>query len=397
MTAYYNEIEPFAADWLRNLIAGGHIAPGEVDERDIRDVMPADLAGFDQCHFFAGLGAWSLALRYAGVPDSAPVWTGSCPCQPFSAAGKGDGVLDERHLWPAWFHLIGQRRPAVVYGEQVASKAGLGWFDLVSADLEGAGYAVGANDLGAAGVGSPNIRQRLWFVGERLADAQHPERRAVGIDGQDGCDGPDGGRQEAHGEPGARGEVRGLADASSGRRKPREGHGGVCGSNDGAGTAAEQCSAGGPDGGLANAKRDGGGGRRSGTAGTTPGGMQGADGQWERLRADAGSSGAADDERLADAECNGQHRSGQAGPGRRCEPANGGIGNHRPGPPDGFWANPDWLFCRDGRWRPVEPGTFPLADGTPARVGKLRAYGNAINPRVAAEFIAAHIAAAPPW
>jgi hypothetical protein len=53
------------------------------------------------------------------------------------------------------------------------------------------------------------------------------------------------------------------------------------------------------------------------------------------------------------------------------------------------WGAADWLFCRDGRWRPVEPGTFPLAHGAPARVGRLRAYGNAIVPQVAAAFIGA--------
>lgn len=88
MYAYYNEIDPFAASWLRELIKGGHIAPGEVDTRSIEDVIPTDLAGFSQCHFFAGIGVWSYALRRAGWPDSRPVWTGSCPCQPFSAAGK---------------------------------------------------------------------------------------------------------------------------------------------------------------------------------------------------------------------------------------------------------------------------------------------------------------------
>ena len=42
--AYYNENDPFAAQWLRNLIAAGHIVPGDVDERSIVDVRPGDLA-----------------------------------------------------------------------------------------------------------------------------------------------------------------------------------------------------------------------------------------------------------------------------------------------------------------------------------------------------------------
>ena len=79
MTAYYNEPEPYAAQWLRNLIAAGHIAAGDVDARDIQDVD--DLAGYTQCHFFAGVGGFSYALRLAGWPDDRPVWTGSCPAR----------------------------------------------------------------------------------------------------------------------------------------------------------------------------------------------------------------------------------------------------------------------------------------------------------------------------
>ncbi len=179
MTAYYNENDPFAAQWLRNLIAAGHIAPGVVDERSIEDVTPDDLRGFTQCHFFAGIGVWSLALRRAGWPDDKPVWTGSCPCQPFSSAGKGDGFADERHLWPAFFHLISECKPGVIFGEQVASKDGLGWLDLVQTDLEAKNYAVGAVDLCAAGFGAPHIRQRLFWVGN--ANNQ-------GMEGMRGCE-----------------------------------------------------------------------------------------------------------------------------------------------------------------------------------------------------------------
>src|SRR5271168_3827885 len=119
---YYNEIDPFAAQWLRNLISANLIGNGHVDERSIEDVKPSELSGYTQCHFFAGIGGWSYALRLAGWPDDRPVWTGSCPCQPFSAAGKGAGFADERHLWPAFFHLIRECRPGTVFGEQVASK-----------------------------------------------------------------------------------------------------------------------------------------------------------------------------------------------------------------------------------------------------------------------------------
>ncbi|CNF54530.1 C-5 cytosine-specific DNA methylase [Yersinia bercovieri] len=164
MTAYYNEIDPYAAQWLRNLIKAGHIAPGYVDERSIEDVKPDDLREFTQCHFFAGVGVWSYALRQAGWPDDKPIWTGSCPCQPFSTAGKGDGFDDKRHLWPHFHYLIEQLRPPVAFGEQVASKDGLAWFDLVQADLEGAGYAATAVDICSAGVGAPHVRQRLYWV-----------------------------------------------------------------------------------------------------------------------------------------------------------------------------------------------------------------------------------------
>ena len=66
MTAYYNEFDPFAAAWLRELIAAGLVASGDVDERSIVDVQAGDVAGYAQCHFFAGIGGWSYALRLAG-------------------------------------------------------------------------------------------------------------------------------------------------------------------------------------------------------------------------------------------------------------------------------------------------------------------------------------------
>lgn len=249
-SAYYNENDAHAAGWLRNLVAAGHLPAGTVDDRSILDVEPGDLDGFTECHFFAGIGGWGLALELAGWPADRPVWTGSCPCQPFSSAGKQSGAADERHLWPQWLRLIRECRPHVVFGEQVAGAVGFGWLDRVFADLEAIGYACGAAVLGAHSVNAPHIRQRLFWVADRdgerrdgfavrlqpgqprqagfeaagcgatggLADADEP-RPQGGLRGRQ-----DTGREDLHRRAGCGGATGGLADAgiSGGRWQPRE-------------------------------------------------------------------------------------------------------------------------------------------------------------------------------
>ncbi len=323
MAAYYNEIDPYAAQWLRNLIAAGHIAPGDVDERSIEDVHPDDLKHYTQCHFFAGVGVWSYALRRAGWPDDRPVWTGSCPCQPFSAAGAGAGFDDQRHLWPHFHWLISERRPAVVFGEQVASKDADPWLDLVQADVETMAYAFGAVAFPSAGIGAPHIRDRTYWVADTNSHRQPTRRLSVRPRRQ----------VEASTVESGNGQAGGLAKTECRH-------------------AAE----------LAR--------------------------QWARSRSTQGT--------------------GAPGELEGC----GSLLDPRPaGPVNSLWADADWLFCRDGKWRPVESGTFPLADGvagrvglngsdwrTPAgeeksgnRVGRLRAYGNAINAEAARVFIEAYL------
>ena len=195
MSVYYNENDPACAAWLRELIKAGELPRGDVDERSIEDVAPNEIDEYEQCHFFAGIGGWPLALQWAGW--SGPVWTGSCPCQPFSAAGARRGTDDPRHLWPVWRWLIDQCRPPTVFGEQVASKAGREWLAGVFTDLEAMAYAAAGADLCAAGVGAPHIRQRLWWVGHSSGynqrwtseSAMHGEGIATGGSGGSGSSG----------------------------------------------------------------------------------------------------------------------------------------------------------------------------------------------------------------
>ena len=188
MTAYYNEFKPEAAHMLRQLVKDGIIAPGDVDDRSIVDVRADDLRGYTQCHFFAGIGGWSVALRLSGWEDTRPVWTGSCPCQPFSSAGKQEGHSDERHLWPYWFRLIRESKPDTIFGEQVASAIAYGWLDEVFNDLEAEDYACAPSVLPACSVGRPHKRDRLWFVANTKSGKTqpsttqrlHPESSATG-------------------------------------------------------------------------------------------------------------------------------------------------------------------------------------------------------------------------
>ena len=228
MPAYYNDTDAYAAAWLRNLIAAGLIAAGDVDERDVREVQPDDLRGYRQVHLFAGIGGWSYALRLAGWPDDRPVWTGSCPCQPFSSAGQRRGHGDQRHLWPAFHGLIAECRPAVVFGEQVASALGREWLAGVRADLEHVGYACGCADLPAACVGAPHIRQRLWWGANWLGDAdsaRRVSRQSTAARARHGSSAEPAGRARRLGDPEIYGDGT-LGRQSGSRRAPQEPAGG---------------------------------------------------------------------------------------------------------------------------------------------------------------------------
>ena len=229
---WYNDNDPFVAQWLRNLIAAGGLPDGAVNENPIQEVQTKDC--LPTSHFFAGIGGWAYALNLAGWPQDRPVWTGSCPCQPFSVAGRRGGTTDERHLWPEWFRLIKECRPPTIFGEQVASKDGYAWFDIVQADLESLGYACGMVVSPAAGYGAPHIRHRIYFVadtesgrvgfglqGERKAQPTGTSTVGTMADADGGDSSPEGiQRGREHGQqPQDSGTTRRLANTSRQRRQ----------------------------------------------------------------------------------------------------------------------------------------------------------------------------------
>jgi DNA (cytosine-5)-methyltransferase 1 len=384
MRIYYNELDRYCVQWLKNLIATGLLPDGDVDGRSITEVQPHELSGYDQCHFFTGLGGWPRALQLADWRG--PVWTGSCPCQPFSSAGQQKGFADDRHLWPQWFRLIRECRPPVVFGEQVAS-AKL-WLDAVLADLEGELYGCGATVLPAAGVGAPHTRNRIWFVayadGFGLWDQP---RRGCGPDwqgaplaadhGQTGVV-ADANRQGEHAVP-VYAEVAGtpqlVADAaqqhvdrggdprSRGRAQPPDRSSDV---------ADAECVVGQP--------------RRSGHPEQGPRGRDFGGGAVGPDVADASSARCRQGQRGESWALRDQARRSE--PQRRGDDVADACGEGLEGSLAGGLQQEITLPAGDSWWW-TEPDVGRVAHGVPARVGKLRALGNAIVPQVAAEFIKA--------
>ena len=362
---YYNDNNGFCVDWLKYLANNQFIPPGKFDERSIKDVQPADVAGFQQCHFFAGIGGWSRALDIAGWPEGREVWTASCPCQPFSIAGKQRGIADDRHLWPEVYRLINECRPTIIFGEQVAAPAGWDWFTNVRADLEESNYAVGAAGLCAAGVGAPHIRQRIYWVAVRVGqrcpepgkEGRESPRSIVGNGDDCGiCNAYRDGLQP-RGEAAAPARYRDSINATS-----RDDVGGV-----------------------SNAKRGDPERQRQpldGAAGET----QGKARKRQRLR----------DESVNVCPAGGVYNPGGAG----LEGHAGDVpGSEKPGRNEaeakrsiaaavaGDWDGCQFVPCADGKARPVKPGILPVANGVSGRVGLIQGYGNAIVPQVAATFI----------
>jgi len=379
---YANDNNKAIADWLGKL----PLDIDFIDTRSITEVQPDDVRKYTQCHFFAGIGGWPLALRMAEWPDDVPVWSGSCPCQPFSAAGKRKGTSDERHLWPEFRRLIAEVKPPAIFGEQVSSKAGRDWLSVVRSEMEKLGYEFGAADLCVASVGSPHIRQRLFWVAysDSWRFQEQPKRNSESclqeVDDKfrndtDRCGDTFGLANTGHRESGWSMLERPDTKDSAIRLKGAN-HTERCGENVWLAYATGER----PQGSERSGER--------------------TDTQFATTQR-SGEAGWMGDASVAACEWN----AGDV-PSKKDERSGAWIedGHKRLRPSDAseaHWDGLEFIYCRDDKWRPVKSSIFPLVNGVSAiladgttygkkdlsRAVALHGIGNSIVPQVAAVFI----------
>lgn len=284
----------------------------------------------------------------------------SCPCQPFSSAGSRSGFADDRHLWPAAHWLVSQQRPLAIIGEQVSGPDGQAWLDIVCNDLGALGYTVAALVAPSASVGAPNLRHRIWWVADARGYRCAERRGEIP-------------RQQQAYEPGPEPHRRRQDDRRL-AHTDQQGNGGRCDDRSGpgapAGTGRSQQR-------LARLRAPG---RRLEHADRS--GQPRLAGDQEALGTGAAGHGMGDTAtaRPPDPDPSQLSRQGWWSEGRGTEPPSGPL------PP---WSELEWLRCTDGKARPTQPGLQPLAARHTGDVAKIRAYGNAINPIVAAHVIRA--------
>jgi len=125
---------------------------------------------------------WDDVQTFRGEPwrGIVDVVSGGFPCTDISAAGKGAGIDGEASgMWREMARIIHEVRPRYVFVENspMLTSRGLG---RVLGDLASMGFDARWGVLGAADVGAPHQRDRIWIVAKwrgHLPHAQHDRIR----------------------------------------------------------------------------------------------------------------------------------------------------------------------------------------------------------------------------
>ncbi|MDR0533099.1 MAG: DNA cytosine methyltransferase [Verrucomicrobiales bacterium] len=131
--------------------------------------------------FFAPFPIWDNICTFDGRPwrGHVDVVAGGFPCQDISSAGKGAGIDGERSgLWREFSRIIGEVRPlfAFVENSPMLTVRGLG---RVLGDLAALGYDARWGVLGAADLGAPHQRERIWIVAADAIGQRCEQRQAL--------------------------------------------------------------------------------------------------------------------------------------------------------------------------------------------------------------------------
>ena len=113
---------------------------------------------------------WDDVRTFDGKPwrGIVDVVSGGFPCTDISAAGRGAGITGEASgLWKEMARIICEVRPRYVFVENSPLLTSRG-LDVVLGDLAAMGFCCSWCVLGAADVGAPHQRDRIWIRGEAI-------------------------------------------------------------------------------------------------------------------------------------------------------------------------------------------------------------------------------------
>ena len=150
-------------------ILGGHLLGWRTVCAVERDAYAAQILAQRQTDgLLPAFPIWSDVCSFDGRPwkGLVDVVSGGFPCQDISVAGNGLGIAGSRSgLWRQMARIIDEVRPQLIELENSPLLVGRG-LAVVLGDLTEMGYDAWWGVVGAADLGAPHQRNRIWVIAE---------------------------------------------------------------------------------------------------------------------------------------------------------------------------------------------------------------------------------------